>query len=96
VLEAYSELPNEDMSKAQYLKCPFCEEVCIDARPGEVRCPMCHSEFEIDDRLECVFVNIEKLKLPAKGLVCPLCGLIQNDNIKNCLCCGMWINTAVH
>jgi hypothetical protein len=96
VLGADSELLKEDMSKAQYLKCPFCEEVCIDARPGEVRCPMCHSEFEMDDRLECIFVDPKKIKLPAKGIVCSLCGLIQEENVKNCPYCGMWININVH
>jgi len=78
----------------EYLKCPFCEKRCIEAELGRHKCSECGSEFEIDDRLECVFVNTEKLRLPAKGIVCPL-GLIQNDDVKTCPYCGTWINSNV-
>jgi hypothetical protein len=27
-------------------------------------CPECSTEFEIDDRLEWIFINTEKLRLP--------------------------------
>jgi hypothetical protein len=77
----------------KYLKCPFCENRCIKAKPGKTHCPECESEFEIDYRLECIFVNKEKLRLPVKGTVCPLCGLIQSDDVKTCLYCEMWINS---
>jgi hypothetical protein len=77
------------------LRCPFCENRFIEANPGKTHCLECESEFEIDDRLECIFVNTERLRLPAKGIVCPLCGLIQNDGVKNCLYCGRWINSNV-
>ena len=79
----------------EYPKCPFCENRCIEAESGRRKCPECGSEFEIDDRLECVFVDPEKIRLPAKGIVCPLCGLIQNDGVKTCLYCGRWINSNV-
>jgi hypothetical protein len=79
----------------EYLKCPFCDNRCIEAKSGKSNCPECHAEFEIDDRLECVFVDTEKIKLPAKGIVRLLCGLIQNDDVKTCLYCGMWINSKV-
>jgi hypothetical protein len=69
----------------EHLQCPFCENHCIDAKPGKTHCLECESEFDIDDRLECIFVNTEKLVLPAKGIVCPLCGLIQNDDVQACL-----------
>jgi hypothetical protein len=78
-----------------YLKCPFCESQCLSQKAGKGKCPECGSEFEIDDRLECVFVDTEKIKLPAKGIVCPLCGLIQNEDVKNCLYCGRWVNSNV-
>ena len=77
------------------LKCPFCENHCIEPESGKTKCPVCGSEFEIDDRLECVFVDTEKIKLPAKGIMCPLCGLIQNDDVKTCLYCGMQINSNI-
>jgi hypothetical protein len=79
----------------EYLKCPFCDNRCIEAALGKTKCFECASEFEIDDRLECVFVNTDKIKLPAKGTVCPLCGLIQNDDVKTCLYCGIKINSNV-
>jgi hypothetical protein len=79
----------------EYLKCPFCESRCIEAESGKSNCPECGSEFEVDDRLECVFVDTEKMKLPAKGIVCPLCGLVQNDDVKTCLYYGMWVNSNV-
>ena len=79
----------------KYFKCPFCENRCIEPETGKRKCPECGSEFEIDDRLECVFVNTKKLELPAKGTVCPLCGLIQNDEVKTCQYCGIGINSNV-
>jgi uncharacterized CHY-type Zn-finger protein len=78
-----------------YLKCPFCENQWAEPKSGKTKCFECSSEFEFDDRLECVFVNTEKLRLPAKGIVCPVCGLIQNDDVKTCLYCGMPINSNV-
>ena len=60
--------------------CPFCENRYVMAKPGKVHCSMCYGEFEVDDRLECIFVDPDKLKLPAKSIVCPLCGLIHNDD----------------
>ena len=47
-----------------YLTCPFCGDSCILPKPGKVRCPMCFSKFEIDDRLECMFADTDDLKLP--------------------------------
>jgi len=79
----------------EYLKCPFCDNRCIKPESGKTKCSECGSEFEFDDRLECVFANTEKIRLPAKGIVCPLCGLIQNDDVKTCLYCGMRINSNV-
>ena len=79
----------------KYQKCPFCENRCIEAESGRTKCPECGSKFEIDDRLECVFVDTQKIKLPVKGTVCPFCGLIQSDDVKTCLYCGIWINSNV-
>ena len=41
----------------KYLTCPFCGESCILPKPGKVRCPICFSKFEVDDRLECMFAD---------------------------------------
>jgi hypothetical protein len=83
-------------SKTQeYLRCPFCEKLCIEPESGNTECPECGSEFEIDDRSECVFANTKNLRLPAKGTVCSFCGLIQNVDVEACLYCGTWINSNV-
>ena len=78
-----------------YLTCPFCEKDCIEAKPGNVCCPMCFAEFEIDDRSECVFGDTENIRLPATGTICASCGLIQAGHNQNCLYCGMLIGTTV-
>ena len=61
-------------------------------KPEKVRCPMCYSKFEIDDRLECMFADTDDLKLPKSGTVCAICGLIQDGDQLNCLYCdgGFW------
>ena len=83
------------MAEAQNIACPFCENRYVMAKPGKVHCPMCDSEFEIDDRLECIFVDPDYLRLPAVGTICVHCGLIQAGENENCLYCGVKINTAV-
>jgi hypothetical protein len=80
----------------EYLKCPFCENRCIEAKPGKTKCPECESEFEIDDRLECIFADAGKIRLPAIGIVCRVCGLIQDNDGQNCLYCGIEITTTRH
>jgi len=79
----------------KYLKCPFCENRCIEAKPGKSKCTECGSEFEIDDRLECIFADTDKIRLPAKGIVCVACGLVQNSDSKNCLYCGIETNKTL-
>ena len=65
-------------------------------KPGKGKCPECGSRFEIDDRLECVFADIDNIKMPVKGVVCSSCGLVQGGDTEACLNCGSKINTAVH
>ena len=59
------------------MKCPFCHNPIDDSNPGEKICPNCQTEFEIDDRGECVFANPDNLRLPVNGTVCRVCGLVQ-------------------
>ena len=66
------------------------------AEPGKIKCPECGSLFEIDDRLECVFVDTDNVRLPENGTACLSCGLVQGLETKACLNCGLEINTAVH
>jgi hypothetical protein len=65
---------NQDIMN-NFLKCPFCLSQSVEAKSGKSNCPECSAEFEIDDRLECIFVNPMNLKLPANGFVCVSCGL---------------------
>ena len=66
------------------MKCPFCLNPIADSNPGEKICPNCRAEFEIDDRGECVFAKPEKLRLPIKGTVCRVCGLVQGEGRDRC------------
>jgi hypothetical protein len=77
------------------VKCPFCLNHRIVTKPGKITCPECSAEFEIDDRLECIFADISKIRLPVNGFVCSVCGLVQGDGKKNCLYCEVVLNTAV-
>ena len=78
------------------LICPFCMNSDVIAKPGKVKCPVCDATFEIDDQLECIFVDLYNVRLPLNGTVCLSCGLVQGIESKACLNCGMEITTAVH
>lgn len=80
----------------EHITCPFCKNEFSVEKPGNIRCPMCYTEFVVDDRLECVFVDPDNVRLPANGTVCPSCGLVQRNESKACMNCGVEINTAVH
>ncbi len=59
----------------------------MEAKPGKTTCPECSDEFEIDDRLECIFADTSKMRLPVNGLVCSACGLVQGDENRICAYC---------
>ena len=79
------------------MKCPFCLNDNIEAKPGMTTCPECLAGFEIDDRLECIFINPYKLRLPlaVKGTVCGMCGLVQGDQFEQCGYCGFELSTIL-
>jgi len=77
------------------LKCPFCLNHGIEAKSGKTTCQECSAEFEIDDRLECIFADTSKMRLPVNGFVCRVCGLIQSDKTDNCLYCGAKLNSSL-
>jgi hypothetical protein len=95
VTQLYQKVPPlNDMPEARnMLKCPFCENRYLTAKPGVTRCSVCGATFENDDRLECAFVDTDDIRLPAYGTVCPSCGLVQGGENRNCLYCGIEINT---
>ena len=76
-----------------YLKCPFCLQHSVEAKPGKTTCPEYSAEFEIDDRVECIFADTEKMRLPVNGFVCVVCGLVQGDQAKKCLYSGAELST---
>ena len=78
-----------------YLKCPFCLDHIIEAKPGKTTCPECSTEFEIDDRLECIFADTSKMRLPVNGFVCWMCGVVQGDKAKKCLYCGAELSNTI-
>ena len=91
------QLCKEELSDSpEYLICPFCLNQCINAKQAEIRCPVCDTAFEIDDRAECFFGDTDEIRLPVIGIICGSCGLIQAGENQNCLYCGTAINTEVH
>jgi hypothetical protein len=68
----------------------------IKARAGATTFPECDAQFEIDDRLECVFGDTDNIRLPAIGAICTSCGLLQADSHQNCLCCVAVIFSALN
>ena len=67
---------------------PFCDKIDIGDAPGPTFCSVCGTQFEIDDRSECVFVDPDYPRLPIKGTICCGCGLVQAEAYKACVCCG--------
>jgi len=63
----------DDIQVPNYLKCPFCLNYSVKAKPGKTTCPECSAEFEVDDRLECIFADTKKMRLPVNGFVCRVC-----------------------
>ena len=75
------------MSK-ESIKCPFCHSESIEPVVGNNICPVCEAEFKMDDRLECIFIDVNKPILPIEGTVCIKCGLVQHELSRKCLFCG--------
>jgi len=73
---------NQDLMD-NFLKCPFFLSHSGEPKLGKSNCPECSAEFEIDDRLECIFVDPINLKLPVNGFVCGFCGLVQGNESRN-------------
>ena len=80
----------DNLNQPNKLKFPFCLNHSVEAKPGKKTCPECSAGFEIDDRLECIFINPNKLRLPmaVNGTVCGICGLVQGDEVDRCGYCG--------
>jgi len=77
------------------LKCPFCLNHSVEAKPGKTTCPECSAEFEIDDKGECIFADTSKMRLPVNGMVCGVCGLVQSGESRDCVYCGAELNKTI-
>jgi hypothetical protein len=49
----------------ELLKCPLFLYQSIKAKSGETICQECHSQFEIEPRMECVFGDTNDIRLQA-------------------------------
>lgn len=78
----------------EIIRCPFCGYRGIEVKPGKSDCPGCDAGFEIDDRVECVFVGLENPRLPIEGTISMRCGLIQGD-AESCVYCEAELNTKL-
>ena len=76
--------------------CPICRQSDIWNTSGPIICPSCNTEFEIDDRGECVFVDTGNPRIPMYGQVCAVCGLVQQDKRDSCVYCGFALNKTFH
>jgi len=79
-----------------FLKFPFCLKHIVEAKSGKTTCPECSAEFAIDDRLECIFIDTQNVKLPVNGFVCGFCGLVQSDENRKCVYCEAELSTTMH
>jgi len=46
----------DNSQQLDYLKCSFCLNHNVKAKSGNITCPDCRAEFEIDDRLESILL----------------------------------------
>ena len=83
----------DDTPAVDHILCPFCGHPEIEAKPGKTFCDKCNYHFYIDDRVECVFADPKDLRLPLKGTVCPICGLIQGEDSDHCVYCNTELNS---
>jgi hypothetical protein len=77
----------EESKQQRYIECPFCSGF-VEPKIGKMQSPECKAHFEYDDRLECVFAELDDLRLPVSGTVCCNCGLLQSEENKKCAYCG--------
>jgi hypothetical protein len=76
--------------------CPFCRETDIGNKSGQTVCPACKAGFEIDDRGECIFADVDRIRIPVDGQVCMVCGLVQDGKWGSCVWCGADFNKTIH
>lgn len=85
----------ETNDRPKTISCPFCRSYDFEFKPGLVSCPICFTDFEIDDRGGCIYIDPNKPRLPIKGIFCKRCGLFQYEESDNCLNCGAPMKTVI-
>ena len=83
------------MPAPEYIQCLFCQGL-LEPKTGKQTCPESGTNLEIDDRLECIFVDTNDLMLPINGTVCSKCGLVQGDLVRMCGYCGANLGSTSH
>ena len=78
------------------LEGPFSGTGSIPAMPGRTVCQECKTQFEIDDREECAFVDPLLPRLPIDETFCPACRLVQDGETENCFLCRAPLNRKTH
>lgn len=78
------------------MECPFCHKAAIPDKFGPATCSVCMASFLIDDRRECIFVDLSKPRIPLDGVYCSKCGLIQGHENESCYLCAESLDVAVH
>ncbi len=87
--------PGALMPSSDFIECPFFQGL-LEPKSGKQRCPECGTNLEIDDRLECIFVDTNDLRLPINGTVSTKCGLVQGDEVRRCGYCGARLSPMTH
>ena len=80
------------MELFEIIKRPFYGYSGIETIPGKSVCPECDTAFEIEDRGEYVFVDLNSPRLPIEGIICTRCGLVQGEEAESCAYCGGHMN----
>ena len=79
----------------QHIKCPFCEIGHILPKAGSTGCVKCYVKVWLDDRMECIFVDMSTFRFPIHVTVCGCCGLVQGERNDKCWYCGMGLFCTV-
>ena len=83
------------MPAPEYIQCPFCQGL-LEPKTDKQTCPEGGTNLEIDDRLECIFVDTNDLMLPINGTECTRCGLVQGEEVRLCGYCGNLLSGTIH
>jgi hypothetical protein len=76
-----------EKKQPKYIECPFCSGL-VEPKIGKMKCPECKAQFRYNEKAECIFADLDDLRLPVSGTVCSRCGLLQSEENRKCDYCG--------